>query len=375
MNSETIVGFGQEPRKLNGDTRNPPAVPLLLAFLVFLFSVSTFVALALAEPAPFYRGKTIRIVVGTSSGSLNDQWAQVLARTMPKHIPGKPKMIVQNMPGITGIVAANFGSTVAAPDGLTLVIVQRHVYLEQLIEREEAKFDLRRFHWIGSPDKSVPVLFIRSDSPYKSVDDILKSADPPKCGASSRSDLTFSMNKVMEVALGGAVNLIVGYSAGARVDAAIERSEVVCRVTSLDVYFDREPFQNWNKTGFVRHLLVFGPKRDPRIPNVPLIDELMEQKRTPELNRRIAEVILAGNRLGRPLVAPPGTSPEAVKILRTAYMNLFRDPYFLAEVKRLKIATDPSTGEELQDLVRQVMEQPADLIGRLKILMTNPPSL
>jgi len=369
MNCKYTVAFGQEQPQVGDNTTLRATMPLLSAFLLFI--VSTIAAPAHAQSTPFYQGKTIRIIVGTTTGSLYDQWAQVLARTMPKHIPGKPNMIVQNMPEIIGVVAANFGYTVAAPDGLTLVMVQRHVYIEQLIERKEVKFDLRRFHWIGSPDKSLPLLFIRADSPYKSLDDILKSADPPKCGASSRSDLTYSMSKVMEVAFGGTVKLIVGYSGGSRVNAGIESGEVVCRVTSLDVHLDREPFQSWNKTGFVRHLLLFGRKRDPRVSNVPTIYELMEQKRTPEQNRRVAEAILAGNQLGRPMVAPPSTPPEAVKILRTAYMNVFSDPHFLAEVKRLKIATDPSPGEDLQNLVRQVMDQPSEVIARLKPLLAN----
>jgi tripartite-type tricarboxylate transporter receptor subunit TctC len=371
MNSKYIVAFGQEQLVSGNTTTIRATMPLLPAFLLFIFSVSTIAAPAHAESRPFYQGKTIRIIVGTTSGSLYDRWAQLLARVMPKHIPGRPNMIVHNMPGIIGVVAANFGYTVAMPDGSTLVMFQRHVYIEQLIEREEVKFDLRRFHWIGSPDKSLPMLYIRADSPYKSINDILKSADPPKCGASSRSDLTYSMSKVMEVALGGTVKLIMGYSEGSRVDAAIESGEVVCRVTSLDVHLDREPFQTWDKKGFDRHLLLFGRKRDPRIPNVPTIYEFMERRKTPELNRRVAEVILAGNQLGRPMVAPPATPPEAVKILRGAYRNVFSDPDFLTEVKRSQISPDASTGEELQDLVREVMDQPPEVIARLKTLLAD----
>jgi hypothetical protein len=179
------------------------------------------------------------------------------------------------------------------------------------------------------------------------------------------------MTKTMEVALGGTVNLVVGYSGGSRVNFGIESGEVICRVTSLNVHLGREPFQSWNKTGFVRPLLLFGTKRDPRIPNVATIYELMEQKSTPELNRRVAEVILAGNQFGRPMVAPPGTPPEAVKILRTAFINVFNDPHFLAEAKGLKLAMDPSPGEELQNATRQVLDQPQDVIARLKPLLAN----
>jgi tripartite-type tricarboxylate transporter receptor subunit TctC len=345
--------------------------------VVFFFCVINCILLtggalsADAQGRRFYQGKTIRIIVGSATGSLYDQWAQMLTRTMPRHIPGQPNIIVQNMPGIAGLVAANFGYTVAAPDGLTLVMVQRHVYIEQLIDRLEVKFDLRRFHWIGSPDKSLPILFIRADSPYKTVDSILRSADPPKCGATSRSDLTYSMSKVMEVALDGSVNLVVGYSGGSRVNAGIESGEVVCRVTSLDVHLDREPFQTWNKMGFVRPLLLLGRKRDPRIPGVPTIYEFIERRKTPKLNTRVVDLILAGNDLGRPMVAPPGTSPEAVKILREAYTRVFSDPVLLAELERWKIHFDPSSGLELEELIRRVMDQPADVIARLKTLLAD----
>jgi tripartite-type tricarboxylate transporter receptor subunit TctC len=159
MYCKYFVAFGQEQWKVSGNATRQATMPLLSAFLLFI--VSTIAAPAHAQSTPFYQGKTIRIVVGTTSGSLYERWAQVLVRTMPKYIPGRPNMIVQNMPGIIGIVAANYGYTVAAPDGSTLVMFHRHVYLEQLIERNEVKFDLRRFNWIGSPDKSLPLLYIR----------------------------------------------------------------------------------------------------------------------------------------------------------------------------------------------------------------------
>jgi tripartite-type tricarboxylate transporter receptor subunit TctC len=167
---------------------------------LLLLSVISIVGSTLAntQGKPFYQGKTIRILVGSTSGSLYDHWANLLARALSKHIPGQPSMIVQNMRGASGIVAANYGSTVAAPDGLTLVMFHRHVYMEQLIERKEVWFDLRRYQWIGSPDKSPPTLYIRADSPYKTIDDIVKSPNPPKCGATGTSDLTYSMSKVLE---------------------------------------------------------------------------------------------------------------------------------------------------------------------------------
>ena len=347
------------------------SVALLQAFFHFISFVSAIAASANAQGSPFYQGKTIQIIVASSAETSYDHWAGLLARHMPKHIAGGPNMTVQNMPVVRGIVAANYLHTVAPPDGLTLLMFHKHVYMEQLIERKEVKFDLRRFHWIGSPDKSLPMLYIRADSPYKSIDQIFKTADPQRCGASSTSDLTFSMSKVLEVALGGGVRVIVGYPGSKEIDAAMEREEVVCRVTSLDVYFGREPFQTWDKKGFLRPLLLFGRKRDPRIPDVPTLYEYMEQVKTPALNRRVADLILAGNELGRPMVAPPGTPPEAVKILREAYARVFSDPAFLAEVKKSRIYVNRSSGTELEDLVRDVMDQRPKVIARLKTLVAD----
>jgi tripartite-type tricarboxylate transporter receptor subunit TctC len=371
MNCRYIVAFGQEQPQAGDNARIRATMPLLSAFLLFIFSVPTIAAPANAQGTPFYQGKTIRIIVGSTTGSLYDQWAQLLAQAMQKHVPGRPNMIVQNMPGASGVVAANYGYTVAAPDGLTLVMFQRHIYIEQLVERKEVKFDMRRFHWIGSPDKSLPMFYIRTDSPYKSMDDILKAAEPPKCGATGTSDLTYSMSKVLEVALGARMNLVVGYSGGSKIDAAMERGEVVCRVISLDVHLGREPFQTWDKKGFDRHLLLFGRNRDPRIPKVPTIYEFMERRKTPELSRRVAELILVGNRLGRPMVAPPGTPPEAVRILIDAYGKVFSDPDLVTEVKRSRIYMEPSSGAKLQHLVQQVMDQPPGVIARLKTLLAD----
>ncbi|HWO41262.1 MAG TPA: tripartite tricarboxylate transporter substrate-binding protein [Candidatus Eisenbacteria bacterium] len=342
------------------------AIPLLLP--VWLLSVIR-PALSESHDSAFYHRKTIRIVVGSSRESLYDQWGRLLARYMGKYLPGRPNMIVQNLPGASGVVTANYGYTVAPPDGLTVMMFQKHIYLEQLIGRREVRFDVRRFHWIGSPDKGPVMLYIRADSPYKSIDTILKSADPPKCGAIGTSDLTYSMAKVMEIALGGSVGLVVGYGRGSEIDSAMERGEVVCRITSTAVHFSREPFRRWDKDGFDRHLLVFAKKRDTRLPDVPTIYELMEKANTPALNRQVAEVILAGNELGRPMVAPPGTALELVKLLREAYDKALVDPDLLAEVKALNLEVDPTTGAGLHNLVQRLTTQSPTVIARLKRLL------
>jgi tripartite-type tricarboxylate transporter receptor subunit TctC len=243
---------------------------------------------------------------------------------------------------------------------------QTYMYLQQLTGQKEVKFDLRKFNWLGSQEKGTMMLYVRADSPYKSVEDILAAKEPPKCGASGATDQSNLMAKILEATVGAKFHVILGYPGGSEVDLAFERGEVICRTTRITVHFSREPFLTWDKKGLDRHLLQAGRERDPRIPDVPTLYELMDKYKAPEMGRRIARVILAGEQLGRPMVAPPGTPPDKVKILRDAYAKVLKDPELLAEVNKSRIEIDPSTGEEIEALINEVMNQPPEVVERLK---------
>src|SRR5688572_28477628 len=132
----------------------------------------------------FFSGKTIRIVVGSSPGGGYDYWARLLARHMSKHVSGNPEVGVQNMPGGGSLVATNYVYSVAKPDGLTLGMPNQLVYMAQVVGDKEARFDAPKLNWIGSPDRNPTVLYIRADTPYKTIDDVIKAKTPPKCGGS-----------------------------------------------------------------------------------------------------------------------------------------------------------------------------------------------
>jgi tripartite-type tricarboxylate transporter receptor subunit TctC len=132
---------------------------------------------------PFYKGKTITILAGTGAGNVYDIFARLFARHMGKHIPGNPDIIVQNMPGAASMIAANHLSNVTKPDGLTIGAIFPALYFDQLIGRSEVKFDWGKFIWLGSPAKSDQLLYMRADSPYRSIEDVVKASPPPKCGA------------------------------------------------------------------------------------------------------------------------------------------------------------------------------------------------
>jgi len=347
------------------------------AFFVLVGSIAaalplnqrTVGGLAYAQTPSFYQGKTIRIIVGSDSGGLYDRWARLLAKHMPKHIAGNPQMMVQNMPGAGGLTATNYLYGVAKPDGLTLGMFQAHRYMQQLTGMGEAKFDLRKFNWIGTMEKTEVMFFVRADSPYKTFDDIVKSGEPPKCGATGSTDGTYSLAKIFEETLRAKFNLVIGYQSGNAIDLAMEKGEVICRGMIVTGHFSREPFVSWHKTGFDRHLAQSGVVRDPRMPEVPTLGELMDRYRTPEIGRRVAQVILAGNEYGRPMVAPPGVAAEIVRILREAYSRALRDPQLIAEAKQAKLEIEPASGEELQALTERVMSQPAEVVERVKKLI------
>ncbi|HET8563452.1 MAG TPA: tripartite tricarboxylate transporter substrate-binding protein, partial [Candidatus Binatia bacterium] len=234
-------------------------------------------------------------------------------QTMGKYIPGNPNLVVQNMPGGGSMVATNYLYGVAKTDGLTIGMFQTFMYLQQLVGVPEVKFDVRKFNWLGSQERGQMMLYIRSDSPYKSIDDIVKAKEPPKCGGSGATDQTALLTRLLEETIGAKFIRVLGYPGGSEVDLAMERGEVVCRATRITVHFSREPFLTWEKKGFDRHLVQAGQKRDSRLPDVPTIYELMDKYKSSEVSRRLTRVILAGDELGRPMVAPPGVRVDRVR--------------------------------------------------------------
>jgi tripartite-type tricarboxylate transporter receptor subunit TctC len=332
------------------------------------FVVLLGLLLAQARTAPlqaqssFYQKNTIQVVVGSAPGGLYDRWARLFAQHMGKYIPGNPDLIVQNMPGGGSMVAANYLYGVAKPDGLTIGMFQTHMYLQQLIGVSEVKYDVRRFNWLGSQEKGEMMLYMRADAPYKSIDDIVRAKDPPKCGGSGATDQSALLTRLLEETIGAKFVRVLGYKGGSEVDLAMERGEVVCRATRITVHFSREPFLTWDAKGFDRHLLQVGRKRDPRLADVPTIYELMDKYKTTEVGRRIAQVILGGEDLGRPMVAPPGVPADRVKMLREAYAKALRDPELAAEVNKSRLDMAPSTGEEIEAVIKEVMDQRPEVV-------------
>ena len=336
---------------------------------VFVFLVVLLWPFSLHAQAPFYQGKTIRLVVGTPAGSVYDLYARLVAQFIPKHIPGTPNVIVQNMPGVASMVAANYIYGVAKPDGLTIGSIQPALYFDQLVGRKEVQFDWQKFTWIGNTTVSHHLLYMRSDTPYKTIEDIRKAATPPKCGAEGTASSAYYLPKLLEETIGAKFNIVTGYNSGTDVDLAVERGEVQCRAFTIAAFFAREPFHTWRNKGFVRVIIQTGKKRDANLPEVPTLHELMDQHKTADSARRLAAVILAANEIGRPIVATPGIPGDRVKVLREAFMRSVRDPELLDDAKKKRLDLDPVPGEELEALAKEIVAQPPEVIERMKKLL------
>jgi tripartite-type tricarboxylate transporter receptor subunit TctC len=339
---------------------------LTLAALIFC---SIPGASRLYAQTPFYEGKTITIIAGTKAGDVYDMYARLFAQFMPKYIPGNPNIIVQNMAGAGSMIAANHVYNLAAADGLTIGAIFPALYFDQIVGREEVKYDWSKFVWVGSPVTSNHLLYMRSDTPYKSIADVVSPSTPPKCGASGTSSTGYYVPKLLDQVVGTKFDVVLGYQSGQDIDLAVERGELVCRAFTITAFFAREPFITWRKNNFVRVLMQSGRKRDQRLKEVPTVYELMDQYKTQPEGRNLATLVLAGGQFGRPYVLPPKTPADRVKILREAFEKTLSDEAALADAKKKRLEIDPTSSQELEQLAKEVVSQPPEIVAKMKQLL------
>ena len=339
----------------------------MIAILVLLLALGW--SSTLLAQVPFYQGKTISIIVGTKAGDVYDLYPRLLAEFWTKHIPGSPNIIVQNVPGAGSLIAANQVYNIAKPDGLTLGAIYPALYFNQLIKKPEVKYDWAKFNFIGSTVTSNQLLYMRADTPYKSIEDVRKATTAPKCGATDISSAGYYIPKIIDETLGTKFDIVSGYTSGQDIDLAVERGELQCRAFTITAYFAREPFISWRKRNFTNVLIQTGSKRDARLKDTPTIYELMDKYKTTDGGRSLAKVILASGDFGRPIVAPPGVPADRVKALRDGFDKTLADPALLAEAERRRLEIDPTRWDEMESLAKDVMLTPPDVVARMRKLL------
>jgi len=330
-----------------------------LTLLVFLLWSSSAAAQTL-----FFEGKTVRIVVGFSPGGAYDVWARLMAHHMPKYVPGSPAFVVQNMTGGGSMIAANYIYGVAKPDGLTFGLVTPALYIEQLNGRKEVQHDWLKFSYLGSPERTARIFYIRADTGYRTIEDIRRAA-PREWAPRVITGPDFS-----ETTSGFKLSIVPGYQGAADVNLAIEKGEMHCWGGTVQAFFGSEPGRTWAKTGFVRVLAQGGPKRDPRLSAAPTVWELMDKHQTSEETRGLAKLLLAPDDLGRPLIGPPGIPPDRLRVLRTAFIKMMNDPDVVAEAHKKGLEPSPVSGDEIEGLVKELVP-PREVIQRMRTFLQN----
>ena len=307
--------------------------------------------LPMAAPAQPYAGKTLTIVVGYKAGGGYDATARLLARHLPRHIPGKPTIIVQNMPGANSLIAANHLYSVAKPDGLTLGTFNRNLPIAQLTKVDGVKFDMRKFAWIGSAASEATILAIRSDLPYKTLEDIKKAKQPIVIGATGPGANTYDFPLLLKELLGLNLKIVTGYSSSADIMLAVERKEVDGRAgsfTSITPFIERK---------LVRPV-VRARAAEAGIEQLPMDENLAPTPRA----KAIMALRSAPDLIGRPYVMPPGTPEEMVRIMREAFASAIADRLLVAEAQKAKMDLNFVGGDEAQKMLKEVLEQPKDVV-------------
>jgi tripartite-type tricarboxylate transporter receptor subunit TctC len=314
--------------------------------------LAVIAALAAAPAsAQYYAGKTVTIVVGYKTGGGYDATARVLARHLPKHIPGKPTVIVQNMPGANSIIAANHVYAVAKPDGLTIGTFNRNLPIAQLTKVEGVKFDMTKFAWVGSAASECTVLAIRTDLPYKTFEDLRKSKQQIVIGATGPGANTYDFPLLLKEFLGVNIKLVSGYQSSADIMLAVERKEVDGRAgsfTSIRPFIDRN---------LVRPVLR-ARATEPGVENLPIDEDLAPTPRA----KAIMALRSAPEIVGRPYVMHPNTPAEHLKTMRDAFAAAIKDPELVAESKKAKMDLEFVNGDVAVKVMHEVLSQPKDIV-------------
>jgi tripartite-type tricarboxylate transporter receptor subunit TctC len=314
--------------------------------------------------APFYEGKTIRIIVGTSPGGGYDTYTRLIARHLSNHIPGKPAIIVDNMPGAGGLVSANHLFKVAKPDGLTIGHFVGGQFLQQLLGKPGIEFDALKFEYVGVPAQDNFVFGVAKTTGITDVEQWLASKTAVKFGAIAAGDGTYDIPKVAEVALGLPIQVVSGYKGTAPIRLAFNSGEVGGLSNSWQSF--RSTWRKELDSGELLIVLQASSKAHPDLPKVPLAINIAK---TDEARKLIQAVAQAHGAAVRPYVLPPGTPKDRVEILRSSFMETVKDPELLKEAAKANLEINPGSGEALERNVKELLRLDPALVARLKEIL------
>ena len=335
--------------------------------LVGLVAAASFLLLSVNSAnaqEPFYRGKTVRIIVGASAGGGYDTYSRTIARHMGKHIPGNPVFVVDNMPGAGFLISANYMYRVAKADGLTVGHFIGGLFLQQLLGKPGIEFDARKFEYIGVPAQDNYVLGVNKSTGITGMDQWLSSKSVVKLGGVGAGSATDDIPKVLAATIALPMQLVSGYKGTADVRLAFDGGEVTGICNSWESFKS-----TWRKeldAGELVLVLQNVAKPHPELPKIPLA---INYAKTNEAQRLIRALVHSVGPTARPYLLPPGTPKDRVQILRKAFIETMKDPEFLADATKAKLDLNPLDGAELERNVREVFNLDKALIPRAKEIL------
>jgi tripartite-type tricarboxylate transporter receptor subunit TctC len=327
---------------------------------VLAFAVAAALAIlpaAAQAPQPFYKGKQIVMLIASGAGGGYDTYARALARYMPKYIPGNPTIVPKNVPGAGGLIAANTLYNNTAPDGLTFAALTNGVAMDPLFGEKAGRFEAQKFNWLGSMGKLENICVTWQGSPITRIEQAkIREVPVSASGATGNSAI---MPKIVNQFLGTKFKVIGGYTEGSGVTLALERHEVdgVCGLSYSTLKTMRP---DWFRDHKLNIILQIGLEKLKDLPNVPSAIDLV----TDPDSKKVLELILIRQEMGRPFAMPPGVPADRVATLRQAFDAALKDPGFIAESSKLQLEIDPLTGSQIADLLKTAYSAPKPIVAR-----------
>lgn len=315
--------------------------------------------------ADFYKGRNVTLIIGTGPGGAYDIHGRLISRHLGKHIPGTPKLIVQNMPGAGSIIAANHVFNVAAQDGSVLANILNTVPLVHALGQVKTQFDPAQFQWIGNMAQEVYLVLVWHTAPAQSIEEA-KNAKV-LMGSTSPGSLGGMYPRVLNDVLGTKFQPVAGYKEAVAIDLAVERGEVHGRAGE-SWYGQKGTTWEWMRAGKAKIILQIGFRKAPDLEDVPLLLDLVKDDAE---KRRLVELFSSPARFGKPTVVGPKVPAERVAALRAAYAATMTDPEFLADAEKLGVDIQPVSGEDLGTLAASFATLPEDLLARARRTVEN----
>jgi len=311
--------------------------------VILLFAVAA--PRANADPADFYRGKTVEILVGFSPGGGFDAYARTLARHIGNHIPGNPGVVVRNYAGAGSLRLARYLGEAAPHDGLTFGTIDNGLLVASLTNKK-ITFDASKLKWVGAITKDPQVAFTGKLSPVKSFADLTKSNTA--FGGTGKDDIRYACEAALKKVSGGNIKIVTGYPGTADVALAIEKGELDGSCESWSSV--KATKSEWLRDKRINLLVQYSSERQKDLPDVPLLSDFAKSP----IERDALNLIFSSSEVGRPFGAPAGVPADRLDALRRAFDATVKDPEFVADAAKQKLEADPSKGEAFEAYLKKV---------------------